>query len=256
MGLPRPLLRILLPALILVGWEVASLLVANPYILPTLESVAQVLFTPLTDILGSGSLVENALISIERVALGFLIAALVAVPLGILMGRSERVKTVFDSTIELFRPVPPLAWVPLALAWFKIGLASIVFIIFIGAFFPILLNTIDGVRGVKRTWVEAAATLGARERQVLFHVILPGAAPTIWTGLRVGFGIAWMCVVAAEMLPGTTSGLGYLILYAYNFGQMQVIIAGMVVIGLIGLSIDYFFKGVEAREFGWRELER
>jgi NitT/TauT family transport system permease protein len=87
-------------------------------------------------------------------------------------------------------------------------------------------------------------------------VILPGAAPTIWTGLRVGFGIAWMCVVAAEMLPGTTSGLGYLILYAYNFGQMQVIIAGMVVIGLIGLSIDYFFKGVEAREFGWRELER
>jgi len=172
------------------------------------------------------------------------------------MGRSEDTKTFCDSTIELLRPVPPLAWVPLALAWFGIGLSSIVFIIFIGAFFPILLNTIDGVRGVKRTWVEAAATLGAQERQILVRVILPGALPTIWTGLRVGFGIAWMCVVAAEMLPGTTSGLGYLILYAYNFGQMQVILAGMVVIGLIGLSIDYLFKEVEGRKFGWRELER
>jgi len=256
MRLPRPLLRFLLPALILLTWVVASHLVANPYILPTVASVLQVLLHPFQDILGSGSLVENALISLGRVALGFLMGALVAVPLGILMGRSEQMKAFFDSTIELLRPIPPLAWVPLALAWFGIGLSSIVFIIYIGAFFPILLNTIDGVRSVKRTWVEAAATLGAQERQILFRVILPGASPTIWTGLRVGFGIAWMCVVAAEMLPGTTSGLGYLILYAYNFGQMQVILAGMVVIGLIGLTIDYFFKAVEARKFGWRELER
>ncbi len=256
MRLPRPLLRFLLPLLILVVWAVASHLVANPYILPTIASVLEVLLHPFQDILGSGSLVENALISIGRVSLGFLLGAVVAVPLGILMGRSEQTKTFFDSTIEILRPIPPLAWVPLALAWFGIGLSSIVFIIFIGAFFPILLNTIDGVRSVKRTWVEAAATLGAQERQILIRVVLPGASPTIWTGLRVGFGIAWMCVVAAEMLPGTTSGLGYLILYAYNFGQMQVILAGMVVIGLIGLSIDYFFKTIEARRFGWRELER
>jgi len=144
----------------------------------------------------------------------------------------------------------------LALAWFKIGLTSIVFIIFIGAFFPILLNTIDGVKAVKKTWVEVAMTLGAGERQILLKVLLPGAAPTIWTGLRVGFGIAWMCVVAAEWLPGISQGLGYLILYAYNFGQTNLIIAGMVVIGIIGLAIDLVFKSVERKWFSWRDLER
>ena len=100
------------------------------------------------------------------------------------------------------------------------------------------------------------STLGASERQVLTKVVLPGAAPTIWTGLRVGFGISWMCVVAAEILPGPTSGLGYLIMYAYNLGQINVIIAGIIVIGLIGLVVDLGFKAVEKRWFGWRGLER
>jgi NitT/TauT family transport system permease protein len=158
--------------------------------------------------------------------------------------------------MQLIRPIPPLAWVPLALAWFKIGLTSMVFIIGIGAFFPILLNTVDGVKNVKKTWIEAAQILGARERQVLSSVVLPGAAPTIWTGLRVGFGIAWMCVVAAEMMPGTNSGLGYLIMSAYNWGQMDVIVAGIIVIGMIGIGFDFLFKIVERRSFRWRELER
>jgi NitT/TauT family transport system permease protein len=125
-----------------------------------------------------------------------------------------------------------------------------------GAFFPILLNTLDGVKGVKKTWIEAAEILGARERQILSHVILPGAAPTIWTGMRVGFGIAWMCVVAAEMMPGTNSGIGYLIMSSYNWGQVPVIIAGIIVIGLIGIVVDYLFKLVDRRSFKWRELER
>jgi NitT/TauT family transport system permease protein len=172
------------------------------------------------------------------------------------MGRFSALNDFFDVTIEILRPVPPLAWVPLALAWFRIGIVSIVFIIFIGAVFPILLNTVDGVRGVKNTWIEVSSTLGASERQILTKVVLPGAAPTIWTGLRVGFGISWMCVVAAEILPGPTSGLGYLIMYAYNLGQINVIIAGIIVIGLIGLVIDLGFKAVEKRWFGWRGLER
>ena len=131
------------------------------------------------------------------------------------MGRSESVHDFFDSAVQIFRPIPPLAWVPLGLAWFRIGLTAMVFIIAIGAFFPILLNTLDGVKSVKKTWIEAADTLGAGERQILAKVILPGAAPTIWTGLRVGFGIAWMCVVAAEMMPGTNSGIGYLIINSW-----------------------------------------
>jgi NitT/TauT family transport system permease protein len=252
----RRILPFLLPVGIIAAWEILAILLDNPFILPGLETVIVRLLAPTKDILGFGNLVKNALISLERVIIGFLVAALLAIPVGIGMARSETVHDFFDSTMQLLRPIPPLAWVPLALAWFKIGLTSMVFIIAIGAFFPILLNTVDGVKGVKKTWTEAAQILGAKERQVLAKVVLPGAAPTIWTGLRVGFGIAWMCVVAAEMMPGTNSGLGYLIISAYNWGQMDVIVAGMVVIGLIGIGFDYLFKIIDRRSFRWRELER
>ncbi len=250
-------IKFLLPIIIIFAWEAAAILINNAFILPRLESIFVVLIHPFsTDMtLGNGSLAENAAASLFRVAIGFAIATVIAVTLGIAMGRSANVNAFFDSTIELLRPIPPLAWVPLSLAWFKIGLTSIVFIIVLGAFFPILLNTIDGVKGVKKTWLEVATTLGATERQVLAKVVLPGAAPTIWTGLRVGFGIAWMCVVAAEWLPGTSRGLGYLILFAFNFGQTNLIIAGMIVIGVIGIVIDFFFKWVERRRFSWRGLE-
>lgn len=255
-GVGRSLRWAVLPVLFLVAWEVAAILIDNPFILPTIESVVAVLASPFTSILGTGSLIENAAVSLARVLIGFAVGAVLAIPLGIAMGRWPLVDELADPMVQIFRPVPPLAWVPLALAWFRIGLTSMVFIIALGAFFPILLNTLDGVRSVKRTWVEAAMTLGANERQLLTRVILPGALPTIWTGMRVGFGIAWMCVVAAEMMPGTNSGLGYLILYSYNFSQVQVIVAGMIVIGLIGLGIDLALRQVEVRRFRWRELER
>jgi NitT/TauT family transport system permease protein len=251
----RPL-GIILPILILVIWEIAAQAIGNQFILPRLETVIPVLLAPTVDILGTGSLLHNAMMSLERVGAGFLVALAIAIPLGVGMGWSRRLDAFVDPTIQLLRPIPPLAWGPLAIAWFSVGINSMVFIIFLGAFFPILLNTIDGVRGIKRTWVEVAQTLGASERQVLGKVVLPGAAPTIWTGLRVGFGIAWMCVIAAEWLPGTTSGLGYLTLYAYNFGQMQFIIAGMITIGIIGIAFDLLFRSAEDRWFAWRGLER
>jgi sulfonate transport system permease protein len=252
----KSVLKVILPVAIIVGWEILAIVLDNPFILPSIGSVLEVLLHPFVDILGNGSLFGNAVISLGRVIIGFIVAAALAIPLGIGMGRSETIYELFDSVMQLLRPIPPLAWVPLALAWFKIGLVSMVFIIAMGAFFPILLNTLDGVKGVKKTWIEAAEILGARERQVLSQVIIPGAAPTIWTGMRVGFGIAWMCVVAAEMMPGTNSGIGYLIISSYNWGQVNVIIAGIIVIGLIGIVIDYGFKVVDRRSFKWRELER
>jgi len=247
-----------LPLLILIGWELVAILVNNEFILPKLESIFMILMDPASSayMLGTGSLIDNAMASITRIALGFLLAAAIAIPLGIGMGRSQMIHDFFDSTVQVLRPIPPLAWVPLALAWFKIGITSVVFIISVGAFFPILLNTIDGVNGVKKTWIEVASNLGSSERQMMAKVILPGSAPTIWTGLRVGFGVAWMCVIAAEWMPGTTVGLGYLILYAYNFGQINVVVAGMVVIGIIGIAFDFLFKKVENRWFMWRGLER
>lgn len=245
-----------LPILIIIGWEIAAILIDNEFILPRVESVLAILAAPTIDILGSGSLIDNALLSIERVLMGFGLAAAVGIPVGIVMGYWRRAEDFLDPAIQLFRPIPPLAWIPLALAWFKTGLVSMTFIIFIGAIFPVLLNTVDGVKSVNRTWVESAFTFGATQPQILRKVILPAALPTVWTGLRLGFGIAWMCVVAAEMLPGTTSGLGYLIMYAYNWGQSQVIIAGMIVIGLIGLGIDGLFRAIENREFRWRGMVR
>jgi len=249
-------LKFVIPILLILVWQVLAVLVNNEFILPSVDSVVAVLIHPTVNILGSGSLLENGMTSLVRVVLGFAIGVLVAVPLGILMGHLEIANDLFDSIIQILRPIPPIAWIPLALAWFKIGLASILFIIFIGAFFPVLLNTIDGVRRVSRTWIETAYIFGTSELQLIYKVIIPAAAPTIWTGLRVGFGIAWMSVVAAEMLPGTSSGLGYLIMYSYNYGQVQVIIAGMIVIGFIGLSIDFILKEIEKRKFQWQGLER
>ncbi|OPY50710.1 MAG: taurine transporter subunit [Methanosaeta sp. PtaU1.Bin112] len=240
----------------IVVWEALAQYVHNPFVLPTLGSILSVLLMPTADLLGSGSLLENARVSLFRVALGFLIAAFLAVPLGVAMGQWGGLKELSEGLISALRPVPPLAWVPLAMAWLKIGLASVVFIIALGAFFPILLSTMQGVRSVKRSWQEAVWMMGANDADLIAKVILPGSAPEIWTGMRVGFGIAWMCVVAAEMLPGTSSGLGYLIMYAYGWGQIQVVVAGMVAIGLLGILIDRFFMAVERRWFSWRASER
>jgi len=168
------------------------------------------------------------------------------------MGWFKFLDSIFDPIVEILRPIPPLAWIPFAIIWFGITNTAAGFIIFIGAFFPILLNTVAGVKGVNRTWLETATVYGANERQIMTKVVLPAAAPTIWTGLRVSLGIAWQCVVAAEMLPGTSSGLGYMIMAAYNLGQMQVIIAGMIVIGFISLTLDTIFRAVEGRMFVWQ----
>ncbi len=252
----RTLLKLVLPLVVIILWEALSISIHNQFILPNIQSVLLVLLSPGTDIMGSGSLIENALMSLQRVGLGFLVATCLAVPLGVAMGRWETFKEALDGMISALRPVPPLAWVPLALAWLKIGLVSIVFIIALGAFFPVLLNTLQGVRGVKKSWIEAITMMGAREHDLMVRVILPAAAPEIWTGMRIGFGIAWMCVVAAEMLPGTSTGLGYLIMYAYSWGQIQVVMAGMITIGIIGIGIDRIFVAVERRWFSWRGLER
>jgi NitT/TauT family transport system permease protein len=250
----RTVLKLMMPLAIIALWETLSISIHNQFILPDIQSVLMVLLSPGTDIMGSGSLIENALMSLQRVCLGFLVATCLAVPLGVSMGRWEPLREALDGMVSALRPVPPLAWVPLALAWLKIGLASIVFIIALGAFFPVLLNTMQGVRGVKKNWIEAISMMGAKEHDLMVRVILPAAAPEIWTGMRIGFGIAWMCLVAAEMLPGTSTGLGYLIMYAYSWGQIQVVMAGMIAIGIIGIGIDRFFVTVERRWLSWRGL--
>ena len=246
--------KFIIPLLGLALWELLALWLNNPVVLPPVEGVIKVLINPQMSILGTGSLLDNTLISIKRVLSGFILAGAVGVPLGILMGYYPVVMDLFDIVIELLRPIPPLAWVPLALAWFGIGETSMLFIIFIGAFFPILLNTIAGVKGVPKILIETAQTLGAKEKDILLKVVIPASLPTILTGLRIGAGIAWMCVVAAEMLPGSSAGLGYLIMYAYSLSRMDVVIACMIIIGVIGLILDRGLRYIEDRYFKWRYL--
>ena len=266
----KNLYKIILPLIVIIIWEIFSIWLKKPAILPRVESVLIILLHPTQKILGIGSLLENTIVSIVRVISGFLLAVIVALPLGILMGYFKRVREFTNTLIELLRPIPPLAWIPLALAWFGLknlgdllGIETyhpilenlqiaMIFIIFIGAFFPILLNTIDGVKGVKIILIESAITLGAKNKDILKKVVLPGASPSILTGLRIGFGIAWMCVVAAEMLPGSNYGLGYLISHAYDIARIDVVIGGMIIIGIIGVVANTILEFFERKMFKWR----
>jgi NitT/TauT family transport system permease protein len=257
--------RAILPLLLAGGWQTAALYLDKPTVLPRLDAVAAVMAQPFEKILITGSLFENTLVSLLRVIAGFLMAAFCAIPMGLAMGLYPKAERLLDSTVEMLRPIPPLGWVPLILSWFGIrGLAdlfpsllespvfsgiqfSTLVIIFIGAFFPILLNTVQGVKNIPAAYLESARTLGAKNFSILFKVVVPAAAPLMLTGLRIGLGIGWMCLVAAEMMPGSNSGLGYLIWYAYELLRADIIVAGMAVIGLIGFLMDRSFKILEMR---------
>jgi NitT/TauT family transport system permease protein len=191
--------------------------------------------------------------SLRRVLAGVGAALLVAIPLGLLLGRSARLRAVAQPFIELTRPIPPLAWVPLAILWFGIGDLSAAFIIFLGAFFPILLNTLSGVLSIERGLIEAAVILGASRRDLFLKVLAPGATPAIITGVRIAVGVGWMTLVAAEF-TGVKSGfgLGYMIMTARDIQRADQIVAGMLVIGLIGYAMDALIRVAERRLLRWR----
>jgi ABC-type nitrate/sulfonate/bicarbonate transport system permease component len=247
--------RYLLPLALVAAWQALSSAGVIPaYKLPAPTAVAAGFWDLLTVGMPPGRLLPwHLAMSLYRVAWGFLLAAAVAVPLGLAMGWSPRLRRLFSPVVELLRPVPPLAWIPISILWFGIGVRSAAFIIFLGAVFPILLNTVAGVLAVSPALVEAARTLGAREGQLLRKVLLPGALPSIFVGLRVGLGIGWMTLVAAEF-TGVKSGygLGYMIMTARDIQRPDEIIAGMVVIGVTGLLIDLLIRLAEARLLPWR----
>lgn len=264
------------PALFLLFWQGMAVRMDNDIILPRVGQVLALLLDPLGDVIAMGSLLGNIGISLARVLTGYLAAALLAVPLGICMGFNAGVDRLLTGFLGLFRSIPPLAWVPLVLAWFGVAsLAgvfnvpigplypwlhsikiSMLFIIFIGGFYPILTSSMHGVRMVPATLLDAARVLGASRADVFCKVLLPGAAPSIVNGLRIGLGVSWMCLVSAEMLPGSLSGVGYLITHAYTVGRTDVVVAGMVSIGGIGAGMDWLFRLAEEYKFSWKRLAR
>jgi ABC-type nitrate/sulfonate/bicarbonate transport system permease component len=227
-------------AAIVAVWAALSSLLENPTLLPAPHTVVATLWA----LLASGKLVEHAGTSVGRIFLSWAIACAVAIPLGVVMGRSERVERVLRPAVELFRPISPIAWIPLAVLWFGIGLSGKVFIIFIGSFFPVLLNTIAGVKGVPAILITAAKTFGCSPLQITTRVCLPAALPTIATGLRIAFGTAWMTIIAAEMVA-SKAGLGHMIMDGMEILRSDVVIVGMAAIGLLGFAFDAVFRRVE-----------
>ena len=270
----KTLQSFLLPALFLVVWEAWAIRLDNPALVPRVEAVFAVLINPFDELIGTGTLAWNTAVSLFRVLFGFTIAAIFCIPLGLWMGTSRTAFRIISPLVELFRPLCPIAWIPFAMAWFGVtrvpqlfGIrytdtildsvqVGMIFIIFWGGLFPILLNTIHGVAGVRSLWIETARTLGASPRQIFRKVILPAALPAILTGMRVGLGISWMVIIAAEMLPGSDSGIGYLIMYSYELAEMQILVASMVVIGLIGLILNKGLQLISDRVSYWQALER
>jgi NitT/TauT family transport system permease protein len=212
----------------------------------------------LVDLLSRGlppgsHLLGHCVASLRRVLGGVAAALAAGIPLGLLMGRSWRLRLLVNPFVELLRPIPPLAWVPLAILWLGIGDGSAVFIIFLGAFFPILLNTVAGVRSIERGVIEAALILGATKRDLFLKVLAPGALAATITGVRIAVGVGWMTVVAAEF-TGVKSGygLGYMIMTARDIQRADQIVAGMLVIGLIGFAMDALIRAAERRLLHWR----
>jgi NitT/TauT family transport system permease protein len=203
----------------------------------------------------SGELIVDSLGSLYRVAVGFLIGAGLALPLGLSMGASVRVYNWFNPLVQLLRPIPPIAYIPLSILWFGLGNPPAVFLIALGAFFPVLMNTIAGVRQVDGIYLRAARNLGAGQRTMFLRVILPAAVPYILSGVRIGIGTAFIVVIVSEMIA-VNNGLGFRILEAREYFWSDKIIAGMITIGLWGLAIDVGMNRLNNHLLRWhRGLE-
>ncbi len=189
--------------------------------------------------------------SLSRVALGFVLAALVALPLGFAIGLSPLIHGALDPFIQVLKPISPLAWMPLALYTIKDSTTSSIFVIFVCSVWPMLINTAHGVANVRRDWLNVAKTLEAGTLRTAFQVILPAAAPVILTGMRISMGIAWLVIVAAEMLVGNL-GIGYFVWNEWNNLSLSNVIFAILVIGVVGMILDFLF-GIAQRAVAYVE---
>lgn len=201
----------------------------------------------------SGTWLGAVLFSAGRVAQGFLLAVVLAVPLGILIGWSRGAAALVDPTIQMLRPIPITAWLPFSIAIFGIRDFGAIFLIALGVFYPVVVNATQGAREVERNWIRAALMLGSGRVKILLHVVLPAALPAIFTGMRIGLGVGWTAVIVSEMVA-VKSGLGYVLWDAYYVGRMDVVLADMATIGVLGLLTDRAILLLAGRLLRWRAL--
>lgn len=206
----------------------------------------------IADLMQHGLLLKYIVASLFRVTWGFLLAAVLAIPLGLTIGWYRRAEMAFNPLIQLLRPISPLAWIPIAILWFGVGDLAAIFLIFLGCFFPLLLTAINAVRNIPAVYVNAGRNFGLSPAALVYRVLYPAVVPQLIIGLRITLGIAWLVVVAAEMIA-VSSGLGFLIVDARNAGnRYDLVVAGMVIIGIIGLLLDMGMRSLErVKSFRW-----
>ncbi|SIQ37110.1 ABC transporter permease subunit [Pseudacidovorax sp. RU35E] len=238
--------------LFLLWWAAAALAWLPPLVLPSPASVWDA-FVAAVKGQGQGGkpLLEHFLWSLSRVFGAFALACVTAVPVGILMGVSRTLRGIFDPIIEFYRPLPPLAYLPLVIIWFGIEETSKVVLIYLACFAPLAVAARAGVRSVGSEQIDAILSLGANRWQVIRHVVLPAALPDILTGMRIAIGFGWTTLVAAEMVAAT-AGLGQLVLNASNFLRTDVVVMGILVIGVVALLFDLLMRRIEGWAVPWK----
>lgn len=244
------LARLWLLALMLIVWQLIS---QNSSTISLQLPPPTEIFAAAHELIQKDTLQKDIGASLSRVFKAIGAALVIAVPLGALLGASKSFAWSFEPIVNFFRPIPPLAWIPLSILWFGITNLQNQFIIFLGAIFPILISTMEGVRDVDQQYIRAAKTLGASRLSIALTVIFPAALPQIFIGLRVGTGIAWMALVAGELVAAT-SGLGYLINQGRYLFRSDYVIVGMVTIGLIGLLLDFLIRFIQSITMPWWRL--
>lgn len=237
-------------ALFIVAWYLAVKYRVDFYVRFTNIPAPLDVFDEMVQLSKNDSFYENMLISLRRILLGFGIAVVLGITLGLIIGRYRRARQLMFPVLEILRPIPAIAWVPIAIMLWPTNEGSIVFITFLGSFFPILLSTVHGVTSVDPVLIRAARCLGAKEPALLRQVILPAALPQIFNGLSVGMGVAWVSLIAAEMISGQY-GIGYFTWEAYSLIQYSDIVIGMIVIGFLGLACSTAIRWIGRLGMPW-----
>lgn len=246
------LLGLIIPVVVIVFWWYATNFGSTPEsILPKISTVGK----SIKQMTESGLLQSDLLISIRRVVWGYLISAVLGIFLGTLMGMSETVRKIFQPTVTTIRQIPIMAWIPLLILWCGIGEASKIVIIVIASFFPIMVNTLSGISGTPLEYIEVARLYKLSRTKTFLRVYLPHALPHIQTGLKLGLGVSWMAVVAAELIA-STSGIGYRMSYARTLMQSDVVIICMLVIGIVGILMDKLLTVIFTALTPWERKRR
>jgi NitT/TauT family transport system permease protein len=213
-----------------------------------------IVFNSYWHLLADGSLLKHTVASLYRITIGFYLAAILGIPLGIAIGRFVLARNLLNPVIQFLRPISPLAWIPLAMLWFGIGDKPAIFLIFLSCFFSLVVATTIAVGSIKDVYFQVASNFNFTRTETLYKIIIPAIIPDLVTALRLTVSIAWLVVVAAEMIA-VQSGLGYLILDSRNALRMDYVMVGMIVIGIIGLLLDYVVKQLgKGDAFEWKKL--